>query len=599
MEFKEFDLIVIGSGHAGLEAALISDKFKLKVGLVSLSFNRVGDMPCNPSVGGIAKGHLVREIDALGGEMGKAIDQTGIQFRMLNKSKGPAVWGPRAQADKKRYIEYFQDILAKSNIEFIEDEVTAILTKNHIVQGVNLKNQGKILCKKVIITTGTFLRGKLFVGNEITFGGSYGNPPANELSKSLIELGFTLGRLKTGTPARIYKNSIDFSKTIEQKGDKESYSFSHWHNKHIDNKVSCFITFTNNKTHEIIREGLAFSPLYTGKIQGVGPRYCPSIEDKVVKFPTRDRHQIFLEPEGLESDLIYPNGISSSLPKSYQDRFLRTLPGLENIEIARYGYAVEYDFVNPVNNYKTLESKLIKGLYFAGQINGTSGYEEAAAQGLMAGYNASLSLLNEPPFILKDSEAYIGVLLDDLVLKGVDEPYRLFTSQAEYRLLLRQDNAIYRLGEYAKNYGILNEKEIEIYNAFVEQKNELKKLINETKIKSDNKRYSLKQYIKMDLYKGIDYMKENFKGFDKKVIFTAANDIKYSGYMERYKKRMLGEEKLNIKIPKIFNYDKIKSLKTEAREKFKKFKPETLLDASKIPGINKNDIQILYISLKK
>ncbi len=619
---KEFDLIVVGAGHAGLEAALIADKLGMKVGLVSLSYNKIGDMPCNPSIGGIAKGHLVREIDALGGEMGKAVDYTGIQFRMLNRSKGPAVWGPRAQADKELYIKYFQDLLKKKkNIEFIGDEVTELNERSFKgskenapptsgtfikdvcpkteITGVRLKNNGLILSKKVIVTTGTFLRGKLFTGMKAEKGGRYGEPPADHLSKSIKNLGLIMGRLKTGTPARIYKNSIDFSKTERQEGDDDNFSFSFWHNKYIENKVNCYITYTNENTHKIIREGLKFSPLYQGMIEGIGPRYCPSIEDKVVKFPDKKRHQIFLEPEGLKSDLIYPNGISSSLPADYQDRFLRTLPGLKNIKIARYGYAVEYDFVQPTELYKTLETKKIKGLYFAGQINGTSGYEEAAAQGLIAGINAVLSLSNAQPFILKRSEAYIGVLIDDLVLKGVTEPYRLFTSQAEYRLLLRQDTADLRLSKYALKYGLLSKKEEIIFENKMKEKNKLEELLKQEKIILNGKGIRLAIYAKRDVTDAQKRFLAAHSEFDKDLVFTVANNIKYEGYIKREMEKIRDEEKLNIRLPDNIDYNNIPSLKNEAKERLSKIRPKTLLDASKMSGISSADITVLLVYLKK
>ena len=615
---KEFDLIVIGAGHAGLEAALIADKFGLKVGLVSLSYNKIGDMPCNPSIGGIAKGHLVREIDALDGEMGKAVDYTGIQFRMLNRSKGPAVWGPRAQADKELYIKYFQDLLKKKkNIEFIEDEAIELVDVSYSLNmtgtfvakgivcpkteiiGVKLKNNGLILSKKVIVTTGTFLRGKLFTGMKSVKGGRYGEPPSDHLSKSIKKLGLIMGRLKTGTPARIYKDSIDFSKTERQEGDKDNFSFSFWHNKYIENKVNCYITYTNEKTHKIIREGLKFSPLYQGMIEGIGPRYCPSIEDKVVKFPDKKRHQIFLEPEGLKSDLIYPNGISSSLPADYQDRFLRTLPGLRKIRIARYGYAVEYDFVQPTELYKTLEAKKIKGLYFAGQINGTSGYEEAAAQGLIAGINAALSLSNAEPFILKRSEAYIGVLIDDLVLKGVTEPYRLFTSQAEHRLLLRQDTADLRLSKYALKYGLLSKKEEGIFKNKMKEKNKLEELFKNEKIILNGKGIRLATYAKKNVTDAQKRFLAAHSEFDKSLVFTVANNIKYEGYIKREMERIRDEEKLNIRLPENIDYNNIPSLKNEARERLSKIRPKTLLDASKMSGISSADITVLLVYLKR
>ncbi|MCK5598326.1 tRNA uridine-5-carboxymethylaminomethyl(34) synthesis enzyme MnmG [bacterium] len=596
-EEKKFSVIVVGAGHAGLEAAFAAEKMGKSCALISLSLSQAGEMPCNPSIGGIAKGHLVREIDALGGMMGIAVDETGIQFRMLNKSKGPAVWGPRAQADKEEYKKFFVKKIEGSGINFIKAEVTGIIIKSDRAVGVKLDDGTQIHGEKIIITTGTFLRGRLFTGLASTPGGRLGDPPSNELSLSIQRLGFNTARLKTGTPARIFKDSIDLSKTEEQKGDDEDYSFSFWSDKTIRNMISCHITFTSDKTHDIIRNGLKFSPLYSGMIDGVGPRYCPSIEDKVVKFSNRDSHQIFLEPEGINSDLVYPNGISTSLSPEVQEEFIHTIPGLERARVAKFGYAVEYDVVLPTQLKKTMETKEIPGLYFAGQVNGTSGYEEAAAQGLMAGINACLSIDGRDAFILNRDEAYIGVLLDDLVLKGVNEPYRLFTSQAEHRLMLRQDTAMLRLGRYGVELGLMDISQQERFEKYKVSIGAIRARFSERVLSDEKKR----DYISIAKADPEEAIVEYLKMYDDKRrdVFTVTYDYKYSGYIEREVRRIASKAYLKTNIPKDIDYYGIEGLKIEAKEKLQRIRPENLEDAEKIPGVTAADIDVILINIKR
>ncbi len=595
---KEYDLIVVGAGHAGLEASLISAKFGLKICLLTLSRGTVAEMPCNPSIGGIAKGHLVREIDALGGAMGMAADYAGIHFKMLNRSKGPAVWGPRAQTDKKLYSAFFTDLLnMHANIVLIEDEAQAIIAENGSFRAVKTKCSGDILASACVITTGTFLNGVMYRGEEKFPGGCFGQPPSVPLSASISSLGIKMIRLKTGTPARIKTASIDLAKTTEDPGEDIDYSFSFSKRDVIKNKVKCHVTYTNEATHSIIREGLSRSPLYKGIIKGIGPRYCPSIEDKVVKFPSRTRHQIFLEPEDLGDELTYPNGISTSLPSDVQDRFVRTIPGLEDCRIARYGYAVEYDAVLPHQNERTLCSKNLKGLYFAGQINGTSGYEEAAAQGLIAGINASLKIKGEPPFTLSSKDAYIGVLIEELVLKSINEPYRLFTSSAEHRLLLRADNADMRLRPFAVKYGLIATGQRRAFEKKKEAADILSARIREMKYRDGGRTLKYETFIKRDIANALADLTVS-QAIDPDIIFTVLNDIKYRGYIARDSRRK-NEKALLLELPACLDYSGIKELKKEARQKLSEIRPETLLDAGRIPGISQADIVTILIYLKK
>lgn len=626
MSNNSYDILVIGGGHAGIEAAVAPAKMGCSVGLLTMDKNALGRMSCNPAIGGTAKGHLVREIDALGGLMGRIADETGIQFRMLNKSKGPAVWSPRCQSDRQLYSKVAVGYTTEQkNIEIIEDSAIEVLIENGKVKGIRTGSGNEILVKAVILSAGTFMNAIMHTGLKGTSGGRYGEKPSTGITEGLLNHGFVSGRLKTGTPPRLKKSTINFSTLEEQPGDINPSPFSHFTN--LDDfpalpQVSCHITYTDTKVHKILEKGFDRSPMFTGLINGIGPRYCPSIEDKVVRFYDKEKHQLFLEPEGLESDQVYVNGFSTSLPEEIQLDALHKIRGLEEVEMIRPGYAVEYDFFPPQQVDSTLETKLVKGLYFAGQVNGTSGYEEAAAQGLIAGINAALNIQQKKEFVLKRSEAYIGVLIDDLVTKSTDEPYRMFTSRAEHRLLLRQDNADRRLMKYGREFGLVDYK----YSNQVEERE--KKIFSginvckELKFKSNqiNKLLESKGSSLIDATETIANLCRRpelslmdlltFDGFanqseikslleDEAALRQVEIDLKYEGYLKRQEDMIAKLEKYeNHKIPSTLNYSEIKALSAESREKLQKYKPRSIGQASRISGVTPSDISVLLVYLK-
>ncbi|WP_321529988.1 tRNA uridine-5-carboxymethylaminomethyl(34) synthesis enzyme MnmG [uncultured Desulfuromonas sp.] len=612
---KKYEVVVVGAGHAGCEAALAAARMGHETLLLNMNLDAVAQMSCNPAIGGLAKGHLVREVDALGGEMAKNIDKTGIQFRVLNTKKGPAVQASRAQADRFLYSQSMKLVVENQNmLDLKQGTVSRLVVENNQIVAVEIKEGWRFDCQCVVLTTGTFMRGLIHVGLNHYPGGRSGEPPSLGLSDQLKELGFDVGRLKTGTPPRLYRGSIDFSKTEEQPGDDTFRPFSYVSEHVNQQQVSCYITATNEKTHDIIRSGLDRSPLYSGVIEGVGPRYCPSIEDKVVRFPEKTTHQIFLEPEGLNSSEIYPNGLPTSLPADVQLKFLRTIPGLENVEIMRVGYAIEYDYVDPIQLKPSLETKLIAGLFHAGQVNGTSGYEEAAAQGLMAGINAVRKIEDKSPVVLRRDQAYIGVLIDDLINLGSKEPYRMFTSRAEYRLLLREDNADERLTELGYQVGLVDEQRWEQYSIKKQHIDEALKLLVDERITAKDKdkiaalkveKISNGQSAK-DLLKRPDItiaqLKSVVKGLDAysdEVLLQVEIAIKYDGYIKRQNDQVEKFKKNElVKIPETFDYTKVHSLSAEVIEKLCKIRPENLGQASRIPGVTPAAITILSVLLR-
>ena len=620
MEFK-YDIIVVGAGHAGCEAASAAARMGSKTLLITMDMNKIGQMSCNPAVGGIAKGQIVREIDAMGGQMGIVTDRSAIQFRMLNRSKGPAMWSPRSQSDRKRFIEEWVNILTDTpNLDIWQDTVVKLVIKDGEVKGVKTLLGIEMQAKAVILTNGTFLNGLLHFGRTQIEGGRISEPSSFGITEQLRQLGFATDRMKTGTPARIDKRSIDFSQMTEQLGDNDSHQFSYLDTVQRQLKqMSCWITYTNTQTHDVLRGGLEDSPLYNGQIQSIGPRYCPSIETKIVTFAEKDAHQLFLEPEGVDSNEYYVNGFSSSLPWQTQWQALRTVKGLENAVLYRPGYAIEYDFFDPTQLLHTLETKMIKNLFFAGQINGTTGYEEAAGQGLVAGVNAHQNITGGAPFTLARDESYIGVLIDDLVNKGVDEPYRMFTSRAEYRILLRQDNADARLTERSYALGLADDYRLSLLRSKQAGEQALTEMLRNTSVKGkDINAYlnamgygELQQTSKlidivarpnitiMGLAEVVAELKEKIEQLgsrSEEIVESAEINIKYKGYIERER---LAADKLqrlnNIHLPKDFDYNSVQSLSTEARQKLSRIKPGTIGEASRIPGVSPNDISVLLV----
>lgn len=617
--FPEYDVIVVGAGHAGCEAAAAAANLGSKVLLITMNMQTIAQMSCNPAMGGIAKGQIVREIDALGGYSGIITDESMIQFRMLNRSKGPAMWSPRAQSDRMLFATKWREMLEQTpNVDFYQDMVNELLVKDGRVYGVVSGLGHKITAKSVVLTNGTFLNGIIHIGEKQLGGGRMAEKAATGITEQLVSLGFISDRLKTGTPPRIDGRSLDYSKMEEQCGDEEIVGFSYTDTKKITTaqQKSCWITYTNTEVHEILKTGFEQSPMFQGRIQGTGPRYCPSIEDKINRFAERDRHQLFVEPEGFNTVEIYVNGFSSSLPEEVQYQALKKVPGFENCKMFRPGYAIEYDYFQPTQLKFNLETKLIENLFFAGQINGTTGYEEAACQGLMAGINAHQKATNQEPFILSRSEAYIGVLIDDLINKGTDEPYRMFTSRAEFRTLLRQDNADIRLTEKSYRLGLASQQRMERVKEKIEKVEEVKIVLQALSVEPEEVNSYLEsvQSSTLDvrqkaaqlilrpnislqqMQQQLPTVQNALATFDTEVLEQVEIQLKYNSYIEKEKELALKMGQLeDLLIPESFNYEKLNSLSNEAKQKFTKIKPRTLGQASRISGVNPSDVQILMV----
>lgn len=614
-----YDVIVVGAGHAGSEAAAAAANMGSKTLLVTMNLQNIAQMSCNPAMGGIAKGQIVREIDALGGYSGIVSDTSAIQFKMLNKSKGPAMWSPRVQSDRMRFAEDWRLLLEKTpNLDFYQEMVSGLLVENGRIAGIKTSLGVEIKSKTVVLTNGTFLNGLIHIGDKSFGGGRAGEKAATGITEQLVSMGFEAGRMKTGTPPRVDGRSLDYSKMIEQPGDDKPDKFSYLDvTKPLERQKSCYMTYTSELVHDLLREGFDRSPMFNGRIKSLGPRYCPSIEDKINRFADKDRHQLFVEPEGWNTVEVYVNGFSTSLPEDVQFKALRSVVGFENVKFFRPGYAIEYDYFPPTQLKHTLETKLFEGLYFAGQINGTTGYEEAASQGIIAGINASLKVQEKDPFVLSREEAYIGVLIDDLITKGTEEPYRMFTSRAEYRTLLRQDNADYRLTPKSYEIGLASEKrlrrmeqkhnEAEKFVAFFaatsvkpEEANPVLEAKDSSLIKQSDKMFKIfsRPNITIDDMRKFDavetYIQEH--NLDNEVIEQAEIQVKYSGYISKEKNNADKLSRLEyVKIPDDFDYSQIKSMSFEAREKLKKIKPVTVSQASRISGVSPNDISVLLV----
>ena len=619
MLFNEtYDVIVVGAGHAGCEAAAAAANLGSKTMLITMNMQTIGQMSCNPAMGGIAKGQIVREIDAMGGFSGIVADKSAIQFKMLNLSKGPAMWSPRTQNDRMKFAEEWRYVLENTpNLDFFQDMVKSLIINNGKAEGVITSLGIEIKGKSVVLTNGTFLNGLIHVGDKQLGGGRMGEPKAYGITEQLVDLGFEAGRMKTGTPVRVDGRSLDYSKMEEQAGDKNPQKFSYLDTPKLTKQRSCYITYTNDTVHEILRTGFDKSPMFNGTIQSIGPRYCPSIEDKINRFAERNRHQLFAEPEGWNTVEVYVNGFSSSLPEDVQLKALHHVPGFEKAKIFRPGYAIEYDYFPPTQLKHTLETKLIENLYFAGQINGTTGYEEAAGQGLMAGINAHNKVHEKDEFVLSRDEAYIGVLIDDLITKGTEEPYRMFTSRAEYRLLLRQDNADIRLTEKAFNLGLAKEERLKNMEEKVAKSSELEEFLRETSLKPGiinpileanesspvDQAYRAAQILtrpnlSLEKLTAIDFIKEKVEQYNEEQKEQAEINIKYKGYIEKERDNVAKLQRLEtIRIPEDFDYSKISSLSAEAKQKLNKIQPKTIAQAGRISGVSPADINVLLIYL--